>query len=130
MPSVFRRRAHGEFIHIGFTQRDCPDRLKLFDDRCVVGRSEVVQHVRASRGFHSLGAEYVFVSNWNTGKWRRFSLCPCRVQDSGTSHCLLCGMGNEGIELLIQLMNSIHVMRDQLFAGIFFTIERIQHLTD
>ena len=65
---VFVRRAHGEFVHVGLADRHQTGSLAAGHHGGVVRADEVVEHLRAARGFHAFGDEEVLVRQRNAGQ--------------------------------------------------------------
>ena len=66
--AVFVGRTHGELVHVGFTQHDRTRFFELAGNSGFVGGNEVVQNVGATGGFHTFGAEQVFVCQRDAGQ--------------------------------------------------------------
>jgi len=57
---VFRGRAHGKFVKVGFTQDYRTGGFELLDHRRIVGGLEVLEHLGRTGGAAKSGAHVVF----------------------------------------------------------------------
>ena len=65
---VFRRAAHGKFIHVGLAQADVIDIHQLFNNRRIVRRFEMFQHLGRARSVLPFNADVIFNSPGNAGQ--------------------------------------------------------------
>ena len=65
---VFCRTAHGEFVHIGLAQADIISSHQFFDDRRIVRRFEIFQHLRCTRSLLAFDADVVLDGTGNPGE--------------------------------------------------------------
>ena len=81
---VFRRAAHGKFVHVGLAQSDVISCHQFIDDRRIVRRFEIFQHLRSTRSLLAFYADVILNGTGDTGKVTdRFASCDFSI-DSGS----------------------------------------------
>ena len=61
-----RGAAHGEFIHIGLSQDNCPGVFQFSHRLCGIGGNKMFQNLRTASGAQSFGTQIVFDCYWDS----------------------------------------------------------------
>ncbi len=115
--AVFVGGAHGELIHVGLAQTDHAGRLELLDHGGVIGRDEVIEHLRAAAGAHAAGTEDVLQRQRQPGQRALVAAGTRLVGGIGRSQRLVAGHGDEGVEFAIQALDAVEQAGRELAAG-------------
>ena len=113
----FVGRAHGELVHIGLAQHHRAFGGHLFHYRGSVGGNKGVQHLRAAAGAYALGAEDILVGDGQAGEQAAVASREGSIGGIRLGQCLLCGHGNEAVELAVVLLNAGQEVLGELPGG-------------
>jgi hypothetical protein len=83
---IFRRAAHGKFVHVQPAKNNRARRLQLFHDRRVVGRNELAEDFRAAIERLVFDGQNVLDRNRNSQQWLLRMV-------HATGNCLVSGIG-------------------------------------
>lgn len=111
------RRAHGEFIHVQLAEGNGAGGGELLDHGGVVGRDEVVEHLRTAAGAYALGAEQVLVGDRRAEQGAVLAVGAPFVGCLGLGDGQVVGDADETVELGIQLPDATEQGAGQLFGG-------------
>jgi len=124
VPRVFHRavvaglvgRTHGEFVHVGLAKGHGAGGGQLGDHSGVVGRLEVVEHLRAAAGANALGAEQVLVGDRCAEQRTILTVGATGVGGLGLAQGQLLGEADEAVDLWIERGDTRQQGLGQLFG--------------
>ena len=128
---IFTGRAHGELIHIQFTQKDIVTLFQPFNDIRIIGRHIVFQHFGSAGGAHAPGADIVLDAGGNARKRRKaLPFCAFFIHGCRSSQRLFGIKADISADGAIGFINRVQIRLSQLLGAVRAALQRRAVLAD
>ena len=124
----FIGRTHGEFVHVGTTERYHAFVEQVLDDGGSVGGDEVVQHLGATRAAPTCLTENIFVGDGYADKRRGVALRDTCVGGTGFGEGLVLVESDVTVDSRVLRSNGGEVFGCQFDGGDLFGLQQLAGL--